>query len=222
MPGRGDPERGGADIMTKRPLAKDPYNIVITGVGGQGNVMASRVLANMLVRRGFTVTIGETFGMSQRGGSVMSHIRVSRTAVWSPQIPKGRADLIVAIEPIEAIRVLLDYGNPGVKALVNLRPIYPVGVITGESDYPAEEKIREAVSDLATAARFLDATAEAVNLGNPILGNIVMIGAVAGLGELPIDRKLFETVIREGMPVSRVEANIRAFAIGEAAVAGNC
>lgn len=122
--------------MTKRAPIRDPYNIVITGVGGQGNVMASRVLANMLVRRGFTVTIGETFGMSQRGGSVMSHIRVSSTAVWSPQIPKGRADLIVAIEPIEAIRVLIDYGNPAVKVLVNMRPIYPVGVITGEAEYP--------------------------------------------------------------------------------------
>src|SRR5512140_3377799 len=118
--------------MTKPSVMKDPYNIVITGVGGQGNVMASRVLSNMLVRRGHKVTIGETFGMSQRGGSVMSHIRVSRTAVWSPQIPKGRADLIVAIEPLEAIRVLLDYGNPEVKVLVNMRPIYPVGVITGE------------------------------------------------------------------------------------------
>ncbi|MBU2252336.1 MAG: 2-oxoacid:acceptor oxidoreductase family protein, partial [Proteobacteria bacterium] len=92
--------------MTNEALRKDPYNIVITGVGGQGNVMASRVLANMLVRRGFRVTIGETFGMSQRGGSVMSHIRVSSAAVWSPQIPKGRADLVVALEPVEAIRVL--------------------------------------------------------------------------------------------------------------------
>ena len=205
--------------MTSRQLAKDPYNIVITGVGGQGNVMASRVLANMLVRRGYKVTIGETFGMSQRGGSVMSHIRVSRTAVWSPQIPKGRADLIVAIEPLEAIRVLLDYGNPAVKVLVNMRPIYPVGVITGESDYPSEEKIREAVGALSDKARFLDATAEALALGNPILGNIVMIGAVSGLAELPIDRELFDTVIREGMPATRVEANLRAFGIGTAAVA---
>jgi len=205
--------------MTSRQLAKDPYNIVITGVGGQGNVMASRVLANMLVRRGYKVTIGETFGMSQRGGSVMSHIRVSRTAVWSPQIPKGRADLIVAIEPLEAIRVLLDYGNPAVKVLVNMRPIYPVGVITGESDYPSEEKIREAVGNLSEKARFLDATAEALALGNPILGNIVMIGAVSGLGELPIDRELFDAVIREGMPATRVEANLRAFEIGTAAVA---
>ena len=207
--------------MTKPRLMKDPYNIVITGVGGQGNVMASRVLANMLVREGFKVTIGETFGMSQRGGSVMSHLRVSATTVWSPQIPKRGADLIVAIEPVEALRVLADYGNPTVKVLVNMRPIYPVGVITGESDYPAPEKIRQAVTALSAEACFLDATAEAVNLGNPILGNIIMIGAVEGLGVLPVNREVFETVIREGMPASRVEANLRAFAIGSAAVAGS-
>ena len=106
-------------------LEKDPFNIVITGVGGQGNVMASRVLSNMLVKKGFRVTIGETFGMSQRGGSVMSHIRVSGGAVWSPQIPKGRADLIVALEPLEGVRVLTEYGNPDVKVLLNMRPIYP-------------------------------------------------------------------------------------------------
>ncbi len=200
--------------MTNQSVRKDPYNIVITGVGGQGNVMASRVLSNMLVKRGFKVTIGETFGMSQRGGSVMSHIRVSSKSVWSPQIPKGRAHLIVAIEPLEAIRVLADYGNPGVKVLVNMRPIYPVGVITGEADYPGPEKIREAVTALSDSARFLDATDEAVLLGNPILGNIIMIGAVAGLGELPVDREVFEAVIRESMPVARVEANLRAFDIG--------
>ena len=200
-------------------LAKDPYNIVITGVGGQGNVMASRVLSNMLVRGGLKVTIGETFGMSQRGGSVMSHIRVSQTAVWSPQIPKGSADLIVALEPIEAIRVLADYGNPAVRVLVNLRPIYPVGVITGADEYPTEAAIRDAVTALSAQARFIAATDEAIRLGNPILGNIVMIGAVAGLGVLPLDSELFEAVIREGMPAARVAANLRAFAIGAAAAA---
>jgi indolepyruvate ferredoxin oxidoreductase beta subunit len=202
----------------KETLAKDPYNIVITGIGGQGNVMASRLLSNMLVRRGFRVTIGETFGMSQRGGSVMSHIRVSPTMAWSPQIPKGSADLIVALEPIEAIRVLADYGNPEVKVLVNMRAIYPVGVITGEDEYPSEETIRDTVTALAAEARFLDATEEAIRLGNPILGNIVMIGAVARLGVLPIDGELFKSVVREGMPASRVEDNLRAFEIGQEAV----
>jgi indolepyruvate ferredoxin oxidoreductase beta subunit len=172
----------------------------------------------MLVRKGFKVTIGETFGMSQRGGSVMSHIRVSSISVWSPQIPKGGADLIVAIEPIEAIRVLAGYGNRSVKAVVNLRSIYPISVITGEEEYPSTETIRATITALAAEARFLAATEEAIRLGNPILGNIVMIGAVAGLGVLPIDRGLFERVIRDGMPAARVEDNIRAFAIGEASV----
>ena len=104
------------------------------------------------------------------------------------------------------------------KVLVNMRPIYPVGVITGEAEYPAPEKIREAVRSLSALSFFLDATDEAVKLGNPILGNIVMIGAVAGLGVLPVDQGVFETVIREGMPASRVEANLRAFAIGMAVV----
>jgi indolepyruvate ferredoxin oxidoreductase beta subunit len=148
----------------------------------------------------------------------MSHLRVAQTNVWSPQIPKGRADLIVAIEPIEALRVLNDYGNPDVQVLVNMRPIYPVGVITGEAEYPSTEMIREAVQSLSARAGFLDATAEAIRLGNPILGNIVMIGAVAGMKVLPIDSEVFESVIRTGMPAARIEANMRAFAIGEAAM----
>ncbi|HQN70592.1 MAG TPA: 2-oxoacid:acceptor oxidoreductase family protein, partial [Smithella sp.] len=88
----------------KKSLKKNPTNIIITGVGGQGNVMASRVLAGMLVNAGFIVTIGETFGMSQRGGSVMSHLRVSSSSVLSPQIPQGRGDIVIALEPVEALR----------------------------------------------------------------------------------------------------------------------
>ena len=176
-------------------LAADPFNVIITGVGGQGNVMASRVLANMLVRKGFRVTIGETFGMSQRGGSVMSHIRISAGEVWSPQIPEGRADLVVALEPVEALRVLSRYGNPQVKVLLNMRPIFPVGVITGEADYPDGGALRTAVAAVAASAFFIAATDAAIALGNPILGNIIMIGAVAGLGVLPVDGEDFAAAL---------------------------
>ena len=195
-------------------LEKDPYNIVITGVGGQGNVMASRVLANMLVRRGYRITIGETFGMSQRGGSVMSHIRVSMLAQWSPQIPRGKADMIVALEPIEAIRVLMNYGNRGVKVLTNTRAVYPVGVITGELTYPSSEEIENTLRSLTASAWFLDATGEAVRLGNPILSNIIMIGAVAGTGELPIDRGDFQDVIARTLTQDKLAVNLQAFDIG--------
>jgi len=195
-------------------LEKDPYNIVITGVGGQGNVMASRVLANMLVRRGYRITIGETFGMSQRGGSVMSHIRVSMLGQWSPQIPRGKADMIVALEPIEAIRVLMNYGNRGVKVLTNTRAVYPVGVITGELTYPSSEEIENTLRSLTASAWFLDATGGAVRLGNPILSNIIMIGAVAGTGELPIDRGDFQDVIARTLTQDKLAVNLQAFDIG--------
>ncbi|MBW2284109.1 MAG: 2-oxoacid:acceptor oxidoreductase family protein, partial [Deltaproteobacteria bacterium] len=113
--------------MTKSELTNDPYNVIITGVGGQGNVLASKVLGNILASRGLDVTIGETFGASQRGGSVMSHLRISATSSWSPQIPQGMAHVIIAIEPIEALRVLSVYGNPETLVISNDRPVHPVG-----------------------------------------------------------------------------------------------
>ena len=109
--------------MENARLKNDPYNLIITGVGGQGNVLASRMVGDMLSQLGLYVTIGETFGASQRGGSVMSHLRISAASTFSPQIPKGKAHMIVALEPTEAIRVLLDYGNPEVGVLSNTRPI---------------------------------------------------------------------------------------------------
>ncbi len=205
--------------MIKPRLLKDPYNIVITGVGGQGNVMASRVLSNMLVRRGYRVTIGETFGMSQRGGAVMSHIRVSGETQWSPQIPRGKADMVVALEPVEAIRVLMTYGNPGVKVIINTRPIYPVGVITGELSYPSLKEIQDIIESLSANAWFLDATDEAVRLGNPILGNIMMIGAVTAVGVLPADREDFQDVISRTLPPDKLSVNLRAFDIGAGKIA---
>ncbi len=204
--------------MRGLPLSKDPYNIIITGVGGQGNVMASRVLANMLVHKGYQVTIGETFGASQRGGSVMSHIRASAKFTWSPQIPKGKADIVVSLEPVEAIRILKSYGNPHVKVLANIRPIYPVGVISGELDYPSLEEIEESVNRLSLASWFIDATGEAMRLGNPILGNIIMIGALSRIGELPLDREDFSEVIDRSMPPEKQGLNLKAFDIGSALV----
>ncbi|MEW6187066.1 MAG: indolepyruvate oxidoreductase subunit beta [Thermodesulfobacteriota bacterium] len=206
--------------METTHLAKDPFNIIITGVGGQGNVMASRILSNMLVRKGFQVTIGETFGASQRGGSVMSHIRVSNDSTWSPQIPKGQADIVVTLEPIEAIRVLMTYGNPGVEVLTNTRPIYPVGVISGELNYPTNDEIQDAIRDLSSKAYFVDATDEALKLGNPILGNIIMIGALAGAGSLPLTRQDFQAVIQESLPAGTVDSNLKAYDLGVEKVKG--
>jgi len=200
--------------MTAKQLPKDPYNIIITGVGGQGNVMASRVFSNMLVEKGYYVTIGETFGSSQRGGSVMSHMRVSSLSAWSPQVPKGKADVVVTLEPIEAIRVLAGYGNPAVKVLTNTRAIYPAGVIAGKLSYPTLDEIKDALKKLSARAWFIDATDEAVKLGNSILGNIIMIGALSAVGDLPVGRDDFTAVISRSLPEEKVADNLKAFDLG--------
>lgn len=200
--------------MGQPRLTKDPYNLIITGVGGQGNVMASRVLGNMLVREGLAVTIGETFGSSQRGGSVMSHMRISKKGNWSPQIPRGQADLIMALEPSEAVRLLASYGNPRVKVLSNNRPIYPVDVIAGEAKYPSIEEIVQPVKELSSEAWFIPATDEALKMGNPIYSNIIMLGALAAMDALPMETEVFKQVISEFLSEDKLAMNLKAYELG--------
>jgi len=204
--------------MKKQALSADPFNLVITGVGGQGNVLASKLIGNMLADKGYYVTIGETFGASQRGGSVMSHLRISSESILSPQIPKGRANAVVALEPTEAIRVLQEYGNPEVKVISNTRPVYSLGVISGEVSYPGEEDLHCWMQKLTRAYWLINATDEALRLGNPILGNVLLVGALAGIGDLPLDREGFRMVMARTMPSDKVEINLTAFETGLAMV----
>ena len=200
--------------MQQVNLSFDPYNVIITGVGGQGNVMASRILGNMLSRKGLSVTIGETFGASQRGGSVMSHLRVSTGSSWSPQIPRGQGHLVISLEPTEAMRVLATFGNSDIKVLCNTRSIHAIGVISGEQQYPDLADIKLWVAELSEAAWFMDATEKAMELGNPILGNIMMIGAAAGIGVLPLDRENFQAAISENLSADKQELNLTAYDMG--------
>jgi len=197
--------------MTHVQLSHDPYNLIIAGVGGQGNVLASRVMGNMLSRKGLTVTIGETFGGTQRGGSVMSHLRISAQTAYSPLIPKGKAHMVIGLEPTDTLRVLGTYGSPEVKAICNMRPIHPVQVISGELSYPDLEDAKNWIREMTSAAWFLDATEVAMEMGSPILGNIILIGALAGLNELPMGKDDFEKAI--GMTVSgdKVDVDLKAY-----------
>ena len=206
--------------MPDTQLTIDPFDVIITGVGGQGNVTASRVMGGMLASKDLNVTIGETFGASQRGGSVMSHLRISAASSWSPQIPKGMGHLVVSLEPTEAIRVLKDYGNPDIHVICNTRPIHSIGVISGEQAYPELEDIKSWIMHLSAAAWFINATEKAMEMGDPILGNIMMIGAAAGTGLLPLDRKDFESVISTMLTPEKVALNLSAYDLGRQMVAG--
>jgi indolepyruvate ferredoxin oxidoreductase beta subunit len=122
--------------------------------------------------------------------------------------------MVVTLEPIEAIRVLANYGNPDVKVLTNMRPIYPAGVIAGESTYPEIKEIETMLKKLSARAWFIDATDEAVKLGNAILGNIIMIGALSAVGDLPVGRDDFEAALSRTLPAEKMADNLTAFDLG--------
>jgi indolepyruvate ferredoxin oxidoreductase beta subunit len=163
-----------------------PHNLIITGVGGQGNVFASQIVGRAAVEREFRVTIGETFGLSQRGGPVMSHIRL-----------------------------LLEYGNKDTVFIVNSRPIYPLNVISGDVEYPDPEGIRSIIAETGGQLYWLDATEMAVGLGDPILLNMIMLGALCGLSLFPLETKDFKNVLEQVFERSKLEINYKALDMGE-------
>jgi indolepyruvate ferredoxin oxidoreductase beta subunit len=196
--------------MTTKALMKDPLSLIITGVGGQGNVLISQLIGNALVNEGYLVTIGETYGASQRGGAVMSHVRVSKVTQCSPLIPEGRADVILGMEPVETMRVLAGFGNPNVITIFNPRPVYTMGSGGGAVEYPDLDNLIEKIKELSAKTWIVRATEEAQKMGRPILANMILIGGLIGAGVLPLDRKAMEPEIRERFPTA-YEANMMAF-----------
>jgi indolepyruvate ferredoxin oxidoreductase beta subunit len=204
--------------MSSATLFKDPINLIITGVGGQGNVLSSQVLGRLLIKKGLQVSIGETYGLSQRGGAVMSQMRLSARRTFGPMIPAGRADIIVGLEPLEALRTLGTYGQPEVRVLANSRPIVPINVLSGQASYPETEKIRDALRDLAQQVWWIPASETALRLGNPVLANMVMLGALIGTGLLPLTAEDFEALARKQWEDRRAAVNLQAVREGTALV----
>jgi len=197
---------------------KETYNLIITGVGGQGNVLSSQLIGQALVGKGFFVTIGETYGASQRGGSVMSHIRISSKKQLSPLIPRGKADIVIGLEPVEALRVLTVYGNSQTVVISNTRPIYPVDVTSGNEKYPEGEEIQEALKGLSRKVYYVPATEKAIEMGSPILGNMIMMGALLELNLLPLSPAEFRETLGRNFKEARLETNLRALEEGKRTV----
>jgi len=201
-------------LATKR----ETYNLIITGVGGQGNVLSSQLIGQALVGKGYFVTIGETYGASQRGGSVMSHIRISSKKQLSPLIPRGKADIVIGLEPVEALRVLTVYGNSQTVVLSNTRPIYPVDVTSGDEKYPEHAEIQRALKDLSRQVHYIPATEKAMEMGSPILGNLIMMGALLELNLLPLSPAEFRETLGRSFKEARLETNLRALEEGKRTV----
>lgn len=199
-------------------LKQDPLSLVICGVGGQGNILIARLLGRIFAANGQKVIIGETFGAAQRGGSVYSSLRVSKKRDLGPLLPKGQADLILGLEPLETLRMLALFGHPQVLTLTNDQPIYPVGVLIGQDRYPAQAELRGAIESLSAAAWFVPATAIAASLGEAIMANIVMLGALLGSRAIGLDFDQVAEEVKKTVPKKKIEANLKALEQGRAAV----
>ncbi|MBS4022450.1 MAG: indolepyruvate oxidoreductase subunit beta [Dethiobacter sp.] len=195
---------------------KEPLNIILTGVGGQGNIIASGLVGIAATMAGLKVTIGETYGASQRGGTVMSNIRISLREDFGPLIPTGCGDIIVAFEPLEALRIVSEYGNSETKIIVNNEPIYPLAVLMGESDYPAVNDILALLEKIVGDVITFNATALAREAGDPRVLNMVMIKALAVSGYLPFPASYFDEALEtflQGLPSEKREVNRRAMGV---------
>jgi indolepyruvate ferredoxin oxidoreductase beta subunit len=186
-------------------------NIVIVGVGGQGSLLASRILGQLAISAGLDVKVSEVHGMSQRGGSVITHIRMDEAPVASPLVEQDGADAVLALERLEGLRAL-PYLKDGGLMVVNAQEILPLPVITGAAAYPAdiEEKLAQRAKVLA-----LDALRVATDLGVPRAANVVLMGALSGALDFPVSA--WEDAIRACVPARFIDANLAAFAAGRSA-----
>ena len=182
-------------------------NIMIVGVGGQGTLLASRILGNTVINEGFDVKVSEVHGMSQRGGSVVTYVKYGEK-VFSPVIDKGQADIILAFEKLEAYRAM-PFLKKGGKMIVNTQEIDPMPVITGAAEYPESiiEKLKENID-----VKDVDALSLAIEAGNPKAVNVVLIGVMAKSTDIPYEK--WVEALKTTVPEKFLEINMKAFDLG--------
>ena len=183
-------------------------NLMIVGVGGQGTLLASKLLGKLLVSEGYDVKVSEVHGMSQRGGSVVTYVKFGEK-VYSPVITEGEADYIVSFEKIEAARYLSCLSNKG-KIIVNNQEIDPMPVITGAAVYPTD--VLEKVKESGVFVDEMNALDLAESAGSAKAVNIVLMGRLARY--LGIDREKWVKAIEETVPAKTKEMNLKAFELG--------
>ena len=188
------------------------FNILITGVGGQGVILMSELLGKSAVEERLRVRGSEILGMAVRGGSVTSAIRLG-DEVYGPLIPMGKCDALVGMEPAEALRSIT-YLSKSSLVIVNIVITLPFTVSIGKSKYPSLEEILEKLDNASGRVIKLDATQIAQQAGSLLTTNIVMLGALFGTGKLPISIETIKETIRARFPAKTAPVNIKAFDLG--------
>jgi len=183
-------------------------SICITGVGGQGIILASNIISKLALESGMDVKKSEIHGMSQRGGSVISEVRFGNK-VYSPIVPDGSADIILSFEKMETLRYMGKLKKNGL-IIVNEQEIYPAPVLEGKEKYPDDimERLKSGTETIVT----VNAVEEAKKLNNIKTVNIIILGTLSNY--LPFELSLWEKVIKSSVPAKTIDINMKAFMIG--------
>lgn len=187
-------------------------DIVIAGVGGQGVILISEVIGRAAVAAGLPVRGAETHGMAQRGGSVINHTRIG--CRYSPMVSEGSADILVALEPAEALRYSSFASRDGI-ALVNTTPVLPITVTTGRFSYPPLDDLLSPVRRICEV-KAIDATGLASSAGTAQAMNVVMLGALSRY--IPLDERMLLDALAQVVPKKYIDVNLKAFQLGKAEV----
>ncbi len=189
------------------------FNLIVAGVGGQGSVLASHIVAEAAVAQGLKTRVGETFGAAQRGGKVHSHVRIGED-VYGPLCPTESLDVLLGLEPNETLSLAIDYAGPNTLIITNTRPVPSMDANIGMDTYPEIKAVIAGLKKLSSKVIGFDATEIAVEAGNERTMNVVLLGALAATGKLPYDRGLLREAVMARVPPRTVEANMRAFSNG--------
>ena len=182
-------------------------NILVAGVGGQGVVLASDIVGEAALAAGYDIKKTDTLGMAQRGGSVISHVRIGQQ-VWSPLIKEGEVDIIVAFEKLEAAR-WSHYLRPGAIAIVNNQVVPPLSVNLGNERYPSDEEITNILKRWTDRIYFVDGTSRVRELGNIRTLNMFMLGCASLF--IPLKVHIWKNTISQHLPSKIQQINITAF-----------
>jgi indolepyruvate ferredoxin oxidoreductase beta subunit len=188
------------------------FNIVLAGVGGQGTLLAAEVIGAAAVKDELNVRVSEIHGMAQRGGAVVSTVRIGEDAL-SSTVLDGQADVLLGFEPFETIRNLR-YASEKTLVMMSTERIPPTELAAKNVKYPSIEKLAAKVRIFTCHVLLVDASGLAKKAGSSLAQNVVLLGALAGTGVLPVKTESLEEAVRELVPAKHVELNLRAFELG--------
>jgi len=189
----------------------NPYNIYISGVGGQGIIKTSVIMGEAAMKSDLSVVVGEIHGMSQRGGVVSTQMKIGDS--HSPIIEKGKTDLLLAFEPLEALRAV-NMINKDSYVVTNTSSIYPFNIRQSEYPYPELSTLLEELSSHAKKVIDLDADGIAKEAGHILAVNMVMLGAAAAVPGFPVDKETIIESMQNNLPEKSISVNLKAFKEG--------